>query len=65
MINAILVTGDRPPMEPERSPLGSSYELLWNVVERCWDVNPDERPSMKQVAVDVAKLTGNLSDDRE
>ncbi|KAG8895415.1 hypothetical protein FRB99_000604 [Tulasnella sp. 403] len=43
--------GERPPREPSESPTGKSYESLWDVAEKCWQEDPDDRPSMREVAL--------------
>ncbi|KAG8895299.1 hypothetical protein FRB99_000658 [Tulasnella sp. 403] len=40
----------RPPKEPEICPnTKESWTYLWQVAERCWDKDPEERPSMEAV----------------
>ncbi|KAG8898483.1 hypothetical protein FRB99_007395 [Tulasnella sp. 403] len=41
--------GGRPPKEPSESPLGVSYESVWNVAELCWAHKAETRPRMQEV----------------
>ncbi|KAG8899837.1 hypothetical protein FRB99_006413 [Tulasnella sp. 403] len=47
---AVLIKNKRPPHDPPFDPRnGMSFELFWEIAERCWKEKPDERPSMADV----------------
>jgi hypothetical protein len=51
-----VTTGRRPP----RTPLCSgtpSLEDLWELLQKCWDASPENRPKTSQV---VERLMGNV-----
>ncbi|KAG8893067.1 hypothetical protein FRB99_002215 [Tulasnella sp. 403] len=48
--------GERPPSNPESSPIGHSYGAIWDIAERCWQGEPSARPSMLKVFRDICDL---------
>ncbi|KAG8908796.1 hypothetical protein FRB99_003034 [Tulasnella sp. 403] len=51
VILSVKIDRVRPPRKPALSPSGVSYGPIWDVAERCWDENPEARPSMQDVCV--------------
>ncbi|KAG8903410.1 hypothetical protein FRB99_003340 [Tulasnella sp. 403] len=49
--------GQRPPRQPEISPRGRSYSLLWDVAESCWQTQPEVRPLASQAFHDVLSFS--------
>ncbi|KAG8900010.1 Leucine-rich repeat serine/threonine-protein kinase 2 [Tulasnella sp. 403] len=49
---AVMFQYERPSQEPGFSPLGKSYDWLWNLASKCWATLPNSRPSM----IDVVHL---------
>ncbi|KAG8898436.1 hypothetical protein FRB99_007441 [Tulasnella sp. 403] len=47
---ARITKDERPPREPKACPRSNaSWNYLWDVAERCWKREPDERPTMNTV----------------
>ncbi|KAG8903243.1 hypothetical protein FRB99_003560 [Tulasnella sp. 403] len=40
---------EKPPKEPERSPLNFSYMPLWEIAEACWSDDPGVRPTLASI----------------
>ncbi|KAG8943988.1 hypothetical protein FRC04_002377 [Tulasnella sp. 424] len=49
IITGVLFSGERPLKEPLNAPDGSSYLQLWEEASKCWDEDPQLRPSMFSV----------------
>ena len=43
-----VTAGKRPARPPHREVLGLD-DAMWNVVQQCWDANPQSRPTIKDV----------------
>ncbi|KAG8974385.1 hypothetical protein FRC05_007546 [Tulasnella sp. 425] len=48
VIRAVL-EGARPRPVPTHSHTGESYQRIWNIAARCWQREPNARPTMKQI----------------
>ena len=42
-----IISGELPKKPSEE--IGTEIEVLWDICERCWTVNPEERPTMASV----------------
>ncbi|KAG8902675.1 hypothetical protein FRB99_004264 [Tulasnella sp. 403] len=49
--------GERPPKNPEVSPKSESWTPLWNIAERCWAPEPEDRPPMQAVFRDLCEVS--------
>lgn len=49
LITAVIVRDERPPPLPEESLNGEPYAWVWTVAERCWNTNPQDRPTAADV----------------
>jgi hypothetical protein len=53
-----VVDGRRPPRPPQRATTENGVEIriddeLWNVIESCWDHEPTERPTSRELVAMV------------
>lgn len=52
----------QPPARPQVPPSACSSEL-YNLMERCWDEYPIERPTFAKIKESLKKVIGNSGDN--
>ncbi|KAG8893202.1 hypothetical protein FRB99_002140, partial [Tulasnella sp. 403] len=60
-INAVLKRNERPPCLPEVGPTGRSYRQLWVVAENCWQKDPADRHTMREVHLELPSFPSDLA----
>ncbi|KAG8995836.1 hypothetical protein FRB90_000080 [Tulasnella sp. 427] len=50
-----VLKGERPSKVPSTSITGGSYDIVWEVAERCWAEDPEARTSMLDAFSDLQK----------
>lgn len=53
MVTAVVIRDERPPLVPEASPSGESYKRFWSTATKCWAKDPEHRPSMSEVIIQL------------
>ena len=48
MVLLDVIAGKRPARPPHREALGLG-DLIWNMIQKCWDSDPQNRPAIKNV----------------
>jgi len=51
-----VIHGERPPMKPDESPDGRSYQELWGIAQRCWSQYPANRARAQEAVKMLEKV---------
>ena len=54
-----LVLEGRRPAKPENASVIGLSDLLWDLVQRCWDDNRERRPKVAEVVEHLEKAAAN------
>ncbi|KAG8908803.1 hypothetical protein FRB99_003041 [Tulasnella sp. 403] len=58
VILAVATRDERPCTTPTVSPTGRSYGAVWDVAKKCWEKEPNDRPTMQEVHRSLLEAEG-------